>query len=122
MNLRGFKRTEFSARVKADAFRRCCDSKGIPHCESCSNELTGPDTIFEHITPDGLGGEPTLDNCKVHCRNCATKKTFAEDNPRMQKADRQLKAAFGINKKRSTFACSRDSAFKKKLDGSVVRR
>jgi hypothetical protein len=121
-SLRGFTRTEFPKRVKAAAFARCCDPQGIPRCESCGIVLTGGNIVYEHVQPDGLGGEPTLENCKVFCRKiCATRKTVDEDNPRMAKADRQLKANFGI-RKRSTFACSRDSAFKKKIDGSVVRR
>lgn len=121
MNLRGFERTEFPKRVKAAAFRRCCDANGIPHCESCSVELRAGNIIYEHEKADGLDGEPTLDNCKVHCRTCAGTKTVTEDNPRMQKADRALKSNYGI-RKRSTFACSKDSDWKKKIDGSVMRR
>lgn len=101
MNLRGIVRTEFPKKVKAAAFRRCCDSKGVPRCETCRKELRAGHTIFEHVQPDGLSGEPTLENCKVHCRPCADVKTFKEDNPRMQKADRQLKKSFGISDSRS---------------------
>jgi 5-methylcytosine-specific restriction protein A len=45
---------------------------------------------------DGLGGEPTLENCKVHCKTCADEKTHTEDNPRMRKADRTVKKRFGL--------------------------
>lgn len=122
MNPRGITRTEFSKRVKAQAFARCCDDSGIPRCENCGIILTGGNIVYEHVTPDGLGGEPALENCKVFCRKiCAARKTAEQDNPRMAKADRQLKASYGI-RKRSTFACSRDSAFKKKISGEVVRR
>ena len=58
--------------------------------------LRAGNIIYEHVQPDGLGGEPTLENCKVHCRNCADVKTFKEDNPRMAKADRVLKKTYGI--------------------------
>jgi hypothetical protein len=99
-NLRGLARTEFPLSVRKAAFRRCCRD-GVPHCETCNCELNGrTGTIYEHITPDGLGGEPTLDNCKVHCKTCADVKTFAEDNPRMQKADRVLKKNHGLRGKR----------------------
>jgi 5-methylcytosine-specific restriction endonuclease McrA len=57
--------------------------------------------IFEHIVPDGLGGENTLENCKVHCKTCAKIKTVKEDNPRMVKADRVLKANFGLKAKKT---------------------
>jgi len=101
-SLRGQERHEFPQSVRKAAFRRCCIN-GVPHCEGCGIELNKRvGTIYEHVRPDGLGGEPTLDNCKVHCKNCADIKTFTEDNPRMQKADRVLKAEYGLerNKKR----------------------
>lgn len=101
-SLRGFERAEFPARVKAAAFKRCCDDKGIPHCETCGVELTAGNIIFEHDKADGLGGEPTAENCKVHCKTCADVKTVTEDNPRMAKADAQLKSAFGIKPRRKT--------------------
>lgn len=95
-NLRGQERREFPLKVRKLAFARCCKN-GQPFCEGCGceiNQRTG--TIYEHIIPDGLGGEPTLENCKVHCRTCADVKTTTEDNPRMQKADRTAKKVYGL--------------------------
>ena len=95
-SLLGHRRREFPQAVRKAALKRCTrDSK--PHCETCGteiNERTG--IIFEHVTPDGLGGEPTLENCKVHCKTCADVKTHTEDNPRMRKADRTIKHRFGL--------------------------
>lgn len=100
MNLRGQKRREFPLSVRKAAFKRCCRN-GVPHCEGCDAELNGRiGTIYEHVVPDGLGGGPTLENCKVHCKTCADVKTFTEDNPRMQKADRVLKKNHGLRAKR----------------------
>jgi hypothetical protein len=99
LNLRGFERREFPLSVRKLAFKRCCRN-GIPYCESCPVELRAGNIIYEHVDPDGLGGEPTIENCKVHCRNCADVKTFTEDNPRMQKADRVLKKNFGLRPSR----------------------
>lgn len=99
-SLRGLERKEFPQSVRKLAFKRCC-REGVPHCETCDvvlNKRVG--TIYEHVIPDGLGGEPTLENCKVHCRACADIKTFTEDNPRMQKADRVLKAEYGLQANR----------------------
>lgn len=122
-SLRGLKRTEFPARVKAEAFRRCCDKNGIPHCETCGVELKASGTIYEHIQADGLGGEPTLENCKVHCKTCAYKKTVEHDNPIMQKADRVLKKAYGIKtRKGRPMPGSKASGIRKRMDGTVVRR
>jgi 5-methylcytosine-specific restriction endonuclease McrA len=100
VNLRGQERTEFPLSVRKAAFKRCCRD-GKPYCESCPAELGPGNIIYEHIVPDGLGGQPTLENCKVHCRNCADVKTFTEDNPRMQKADRVLKKNYGLTRKKA---------------------
>jgi hypothetical protein len=95
VNLRGEQRQEFPQKVRKAAFARCCVN-AVPHCEGCAAPLRSGGIIYEHVTPDGLGGEPTLENCKVHCRVCADVKTHTEDNPRMAKADRALKKAFGL--------------------------
>jgi hypothetical protein len=99
MNLRGQKRQEFPQSVRKAAFIRCCKD-GIPRCEGCGVMLRAGNIIYEHVQPDGLGGEPTLENCKVHCRNCADVKTFTEDNPRMAKADAVLKKTYGLTPSR----------------------
>jgi hypothetical protein len=99
-SLRGRQRQEFPQAVRKQAFARCCKQgtmPGIPQCETCGTELGKRNgTIYEHVVPDGLGGEPTLENCKVHCKACADVKTHAEDNPRMRKADRVLKKEYGL--------------------------
>jgi len=102
-SLRGKERQEFSQKVRKAAFARCCKPDGIPRCETCGAMLSKrAGTIYEHVQPDGLGGEPTLENCKVHCKNCADVKTFTEDNPRMQKADRVLKKEYGLGPKKKS--------------------
>ncbi len=122
MNIRGFERTEFPRKVKAAAFKRCCRD-GKPYCEGCGIELRGGNIVYEHVTPDGFAGEPTLENCKVHCKTCADRKTFTEDNPRMAKADRSLKRQYGIaTGKPSAWACGRNSKFRKKINGKVELR
>jgi 5-methylcytosine-specific restriction protein A len=109
-------RHEFSAKVKAQAALR---ANG--HCEGCTRKLLAGDYHYDHNTPDAMGGDATLENCKVLCRSCHSIKTTKTDVPQIAKAKRRERKRFGI-RKRSTFACSRDSAFKKKIDGSVVRR
>lgn len=127
MSLRGDKRTEFPQSVKKAAFVRCCKGgtkPGIPQCENCGIELnvrTG--TIYEHLDADGLGGEPTLKNCGVFCFTCADIKTHTEDNPRMAKADRGARKNHGLQKKaKHPMPGSKASGFKRKMDGSVVKR
>ena len=111
MSLRGEKRTEFPQSVRKKAFARCCINgtiPGVPQCETCGIQIS-PRTgiIYEHDQADGLGGEPTLENCKVHCSNCADVKTHTEDNPRMRKADRVLKKNFGLERDRRSKLQSR---------------
>lgn len=103
-SLRGDERTEFPQKVRKAAFRRCCQQcnvegvaniPGVPQCEGCGNQLRPGGIFYEHMDPDGLGGEPTLDNCQVRCTNCKVKKDKV-DNARMVKADNVLKASYGL--------------------------
>src|SRR3569623_1491326 len=104
--LRGLDRKEFPLSDRKAAFRRCCQNgsmPGIPQCEKCGNQLRSGNIEYEHITPAGLGGESTLDNCGVWCRvPCSSKKTHEEDLPRMRKADRVLKKSFGLTAKKKS--------------------
>lgn len=78
---------------------------------------------FDHDHADGLGGEPNLANCRVLCiKVCHRKKTVESDNPVMQKADRVLKKTFGIAKSRRPMPGSRASEWKRKMDGTIVKR
>jgi 5-methylcytosine-specific restriction protein A len=108
-------RREFPAKVKVAAFER---AKG--QCEICGARLTVGKYRYDHKLPDALGGEPTLENCVVQCLPCDKPKT-AEDVTRIRKADRQRRIHLGIRPK-SKFPCSRDSKFKKTLDGRVILR
>lgn len=75
-------RREFSRKTKAQAFTR---SKGC--CEVCGVRLSVGKFRYDHILPDALGGDPTLENCKVQCSSCDAPKT-ADDIRRIRKADR----------------------------------
>lgn len=109
-------RREFSNKVKGLAALR---AKG--YCECCTRKLLEGDFHYDHEIPDALGGEPTLENCRVLCRSCHITKTRTEDVPRIAKANRNFRKSRGI-RRRSSFSCSKASPFKKKLDGSVVLR
>jgi hypothetical protein len=82
-----------------------CGAAGTacPIGEGCGIEINArTGIIYEHDIPAGLGGEPTLENCKVHCKTCADIKTETADNPRMAKADRVLKKTYGLRRPRRT--------------------
>jgi 5-methylcytosine-specific restriction enzyme A len=109
-------RQEFTAKIKAAAALRANGS-----CEGCTRRLSAGDFHYDHEIPDALGGEPTLQNCRVLCRSCHSTKTTKADVPRIAKAKRNYRSSHGI-KKRSSFQTNRDGKFKKRMDGTVEKR
>jgi 5-methylcytosine-specific restriction protein A len=103
-------RHEFSAKVRAEAFRR---SGG--RCETCGFLLRVGHFDFDHRIANGLGGLPTLDNCVVCCRGCHGTKTYTSDIPAIARAKRRVMKAAGIRTKRRTIRAWR------KFDGTIVR-
>jgi len=116
-------RKEFSRRVKGLAFKRCCDENGAPHCEGCGIPLSAGNIHYDHDIADGLGGGNDLANCRVLCiKICHKTKTQTQDNPIMQKADRVLKKTYGIAKSRNPMPGSRNSPWKRMMNGKIIRR
>lgn len=110
-------RREFSAKVKVAAFARC---GGL--CEKCSARLSPGKIDYDHIIPDALGGEPTLDNCAVLCRSChrgAGSKTSA-DVKIIAKAKRVAAKHTGAKAApRRKIPGSKGSGVRKRMDGTV---
>lgn len=77
-------RREFSRKVKAQAWARCGG-----RCEKCTAKLFPGKYAYDHDLPDQMGGEPTLENCRVLCDACHDEKTFTVDIPTIRKSDRQ---------------------------------
>jgi len=103
-------RREFSKQVKRDAFVRAngnCEGHG------CGARLHVGKFHYDHEIPDGLGGEPTLDNCKVLCMACHKVKTTTKDIPAIAKAKRISDRQKGIKKPRTIRAWRR-------FDGTIV--
>lgn len=111
-------RKEFPAKVKAAAFTR---ARGFCEGKNCGATLTPGKFHYDHDIADDLGGEPTLENCVVLCTPCHKAKTAQHDMPLIAKGRRIRRREMGI-KKRSTFACSRQSKWKKQIGGKVVLR
>jgi 5-methylcytosine-specific restriction enzyme A len=109
-------RQEFPAKIKVAAFERA-----KKRCERCGAILIAGKFRYNHRIPDALGGQPTLDNCEVLCIACDSAQTYQTDIPAIAKTRRIRKREAGI-KKRSSFLTSKDSPYKKKLSGEVVRR
>jgi 5-methylcytosine-specific restriction protein A len=96
-------RREFSKQVKRDAFARAegyCE--GMPYGgERCPVKLTLGKYHYDHVIPDGLGGEPILDNCAVLCVACHKDKTTTKDVPAIAKTKRIQDGQKGIKKPRT---------------------
>lgn len=81
----------------------------------------GPE--YDHILPDALGGEPTLENCAVLCRTCHSAKTSKKDVPQIAKAKRVHRGHINARPKPARpFPGSRDHHLKRKIGGGVVPR
>lgn len=89
-------------------------------CEECDRPIRGKlRAEFDHKTALINGGENREKNLQVLCHEChglKTKKDVAEKSYVYRSKARR------IVRKPSRFACSRDSKFKKRIDGTVVAR
>lgn len=120
-------RAEFSKAVRRAALERSggmCEASGLwyglPEGKRCFASLAHG-VQFDHAIADAIGGAATLENCVCACLPCHLFKTRTRDIPLAAKTVRQRDKNNGI-KRRSTMPGSRDSAFKKKMDGTVERR
>lgn len=104
-------------RVRLRVFYR---DNGICQC-GCGRLIhAGERWQTDHIVALINGGQNRETNLRTLLVKCHKVKT-AEDVKQKAKNDRVRKRHLGI-KKPSRFSCSRDSKFKKKIDGSVVLR
>lgn len=101
-------RKEFPAKIKVLAFKRAGG-----RCEGCGAFLVAGKSAFDHDNPDGLTGEPTLENCRVLCLACHGVKT-GQDITNIAKAKRRERRHMGIRKDRTITAW-------RKFDGTIVR-
>lgn len=110
-------RREFPKKVQRDAFVRAAGN-----CEGCGARLTLGKFAYDHVNPDGLTGEPTLENCQVLCDPCHKAKT-RKDVADIARAKRREDAHRGIKKSNGPpIPGSRNSLWKRKFDGTLVRR
>ena len=111
-------RREFSAKVKVAAFQRAAG-----HCENCTAFLMPGRFAYDHVLPDGLGGEPVLENCAVLCSACHGSKTASGDVPRIAKMKRQRVSHIGAKARTSRpLPGSKASGLKRHFDGTITRR
>lgn len=90
-------------------------------CRLCKRQVIGKlRAEFDHETPLILGGKNRESNIQLLCHECHKAKT-KRDVKIKAKVARVRKRHLGI-KKPSRFPGSRDSKFKKRMDGTVVLR
>jgi 5-methylcytosine-specific restriction enzyme A len=109
--------TSIPARVKLRIFERHGG-----HCNGCTRRIGGTlSAQYDHIVPLIAGGANAESNLQLLCSECHKQKTgqdVAEKSVIYKKKIKRL----GLKKKRSTMPGSRDSGWKKKMDGTVVKR
>lgn len=95
-------RREFSKPVKRAALKRSGMLReavgamyGLSAGQRCNGRL-GAGVEFDHIVADGIGGEPTLENCAAVCPTCHGIKTAKHDTPAAAKVKRQSDQHHGI--------------------------
>lgn len=111
-------RQEFSAKTRLEAFRRC---GGMCEGKDCGIRLRPARWECDHIIPWEFSRDSTIENAQCLCAPCHAEKTSKQDIPAIAKSNRIQRREAGIRKP-STFPGSRNSRWKKKIDGSVVPR
>ena len=116
---RPLNRISFSTSFRLSLFLK---RKGI--CSVCSLKIdAGKAWDIDHVIPLALGGTNEAENLQILCKPCHQSKTAKNDIPRIAKTKR-LKARHLGARAPSTrpIPGSRRSPWKRKMDGSVVRR
>jgi 5-methylcytosine-specific restriction protein A len=95
----------------------------IMHCGKCDFEIDPVRQQWEadHIVAVAIGGSNEPDNLQPLCVHCHKEKTKT-DVTSIAKGKRMAEKHYGIKRSKTPMPCGRRSPFKKKLDGSVVRR
>jgi 5-methylcytosine-specific restriction enzyme A len=109
-------RTEFSMKTKRLGWER---AGGVCEC-GCKRPFgkhpkERPD--YDHILPDALGGDNSLENLQVIRHDCHLAKTATRDIKQIAKARRGEKDRAGLRAKRSSFPGAKTSKYKAKIGG-----
>lgn len=122
-------RLEFTSKTKRQAFVRSngvCECSMIPWLnrpEGCGQRLTDGRIRYEHINPDAIRSDNSLENCAVLSIGCWREKTSRYDLPTIAKSNRVKDRARGIRRRSSKpMPGSRASPWKRTFNNGWVRR
>jgi hypothetical protein len=127
MSLR--RRLEFSAQTKRDAFARSgrvCECHLIPWLrrpDGCGVTLTAGNIFYEHVNPDHIRQDNSLDNCAVLTKTCWSEKTPRYDLPVIAKSRRTFAKHIGaVVAPQQVIVGTIASGWKKHMRGGWSRR
>lgn len=121
-------RREFPRSVKAVIVHRAMNDNGLICCEGCGQVLAHKRYEIDHRIAEALvvdKSKPlTAEDGQLlgYCCHRGEDGKTAADVKAIAKSKRREANHFGFGKRRSTFPCGRNTPFKKRMDGSVVRR
>jgi hypothetical protein len=123
------RRSEFSKEVKRAALRRSkgqCEAKGstygFPRGVRCNANLAYG-VEYDHFPVRAADGGPDdLSNCAAVCVKCHRWKTSRIDIPQIAKSKRLFEKQWNLQRPTTSLPGSRLSGFKRKVDGSTLRR
>ena len=95
------------------------------HCQSCQAKIhPGQKWEIDHIIPLALGGPDSLENMQILCKICHKFKTTTQDSTTIAKTKRLKIKHLGakIQSHQSALPCGKNSKWKKRLDGKIVKR
>ena len=117
--MRCVRRPTFSTSFRLNLFLM---RKGL--CAACTQKIdAGKAWDIDHILPLAMGGTNAPENLQILCRSCHRSKTTQSDIPRIAKTKRLKARHLGASAPSTRpIPGSRRSLWKRKMDGSVVRR
>jgi hypothetical protein len=124
------RRREFTSETKRQAYERSgeiCECHRVPWLptfgKGCGCALGPGNVFYEHIIPDNIGGDNSLDNCAVLCKTCWRAKTDTYDLKVIADANRQRDRNRGIRPRSwRPLPGGRDSDVRIKVNGGPVDR